>query len=127
MDCNPPGSSVHGISQAEYWSGLPFPPPRDLPNPGIKLASPALQADSLLLNHQGRPFYTVVIVKACPLQLTFLNLSCCFFFFFFLRDIFIYFEQKLKSRRGPQNHPLRQLHPFDPPFLEARKSLCIII
>ena len=34
-----PGSSVHGISRREYWSGLPFPPPRDLPDPGIKSAS----------------------------------------------------------------------------------------
>ena len=31
----------------EYWSGLPFPSPGDLPNPGIKPESPALQADSL--------------------------------------------------------------------------------
>ena len=31
MDCNLPGSSVHGISWQEYWSGLPFPPPKDLP------------------------------------------------------------------------------------------------
>ena len=31
----------------EYWSGLPFPPPRDLPNPEIEPRSPALQADSL--------------------------------------------------------------------------------
>ena len=30
-----------GFSRQEYWSGLPFPPPRDLPNPGIKLMSPA--------------------------------------------------------------------------------------
>ena len=45
MDCNPPGFSVHRISQQEYWSGLPFPSPGDLPNPGIKLGSPALQAD----------------------------------------------------------------------------------
>ena len=30
----------------EYWSGLPFPSPGDLPNPGIELRSPALQADS---------------------------------------------------------------------------------
>ena len=36
MDCNPPGSSVHGILQARYWSGLPFPSPGDLPNLGIK-------------------------------------------------------------------------------------------
>ena len=41
MDCSPPGSSVHGILQ-EYWSGLPFPSPGDLPDPGIEPASPAL-------------------------------------------------------------------------------------
>ena len=43
-DCSPPGSSVHGLRQ-QYWSGLPFPSPGDLPNPGTKpisLASPAL-------------------------------------------------------------------------------------
>ena len=32
-----------GFSRQKYWSGLPFPPPGDLPNPGFKLASPALQ------------------------------------------------------------------------------------
>ena len=37
-----------GFSRQEYWSGLPFPPQEDLPNPGIKPGSPALQADSLL-------------------------------------------------------------------------------
>ena len=36
------------FSRQEYWSGLPFPPPGDLPDPGIKPGSPALQADSLL-------------------------------------------------------------------------------
>ena len=36
-----------GFSRQEYWSGLPFPSPRDLPNPGIKPASPALAGDSL--------------------------------------------------------------------------------
>ena len=39
-----------GFSRQEYWSGLPFPSPRDLPNPGIKFVSLALQADSLLPN-----------------------------------------------------------------------------
>ena len=34
------------FSRKEYWSGLPFPSPGDLPNPGIELRSPALQADS---------------------------------------------------------------------------------
>ena len=46
MDCSPPGSSVHGILQEEYWSG-PCPSPVDLPKPGIKPESPALQVDSL--------------------------------------------------------------------------------
>ena len=49
MDCcSLPGSSVYGILQQEYWSGLPFPSPGDLPDPGIKARSPELQAVSLL-------------------------------------------------------------------------------
>ena len=36
-----------GFSRQEYWSGVPFPPPGDHPNSGIKPGSPALQADSL--------------------------------------------------------------------------------
>ena len=36
-----------GFSRQEYWSGLPFPSPGDLPNPGIEPGSPALQADDL--------------------------------------------------------------------------------
>ena len=46
MDCSPPGSSVHGISQARIWSGLPFPSPRNLPEPGIKPRFPS--ADELI-------------------------------------------------------------------------------
>ena len=45
MDCGPPGSSIHGIFRQEYWTGLPFPAPEDLPNPGTEptsLRSPAL-------------------------------------------------------------------------------------
>ena len=48
MDCSPPGFSVHGFFRQEYWSGFPFPPPGDLPDPVIKptsLVSPALQAN----------------------------------------------------------------------------------
>ena len=44
-----------GFRRKEYWSGLPFPPSGNLPDPGIEPASFAWQADSLLLNHQGRP------------------------------------------------------------------------
>ena len=39
MDCSPPDSSVHGILQVEYWSGLPCPPPGDLLDPGIEPVS----------------------------------------------------------------------------------------
>ena len=39
----------------EYWGGLPFPPPGNLPDPGIKPGSPALQADSLLSEPPGSP------------------------------------------------------------------------
>ena len=42
MDCSPPGFSVHGISQAEILSGLLFPSPGNLPDPGIEPTSPAL-------------------------------------------------------------------------------------
>ena len=42
-----------GFSRQEYWSGLPFPSPRDLPDPGIDPRSPALQADSLLTELRG--------------------------------------------------------------------------
>ena len=45
------------FSRQGYWSGLPCLPPGDLPNPGIKPKSPALQADSLPLSHQGSPYY----------------------------------------------------------------------
>ena len=43
------------FSRQEYWSGLPFPPPGYLPNPGIEPRSPALQADSLPLETLGLP------------------------------------------------------------------------
>ena len=47
-----------GFSRQEYWNGLPFPSPGDLPDPGIELLSPAypaLQADSLPLSQLGSP------------------------------------------------------------------------
>ena len=56
VDCSPPGTSVRGILQAgEYWSALPFPTPGDLPNPGIKAGSPALQVVSLSSEPPGKP------------------------------------------------------------------------
>ena len=45
-----------GFSRQEYWSGLPFPSPGDLPDPGIKPRSPALQADTLPSEPPGKPY-----------------------------------------------------------------------
>ena len=47
-----------GFSRKEYWSGLPFPSPGDLPDPGIELGSPVLQADSLL----SEPLFSMLLV-----------------------------------------------------------------
>ena len=44
-----------GLSRQEYWSGLPCPPPGDLPNPGMESRSPTLQADSLPSEPPGEP------------------------------------------------------------------------
>ena len=55
MDGSPPGSSVHGFPKEEYQSGLPFPSPGDLPDPGTEPGSPALQADSLPTELPGKP------------------------------------------------------------------------
>jgi len=46
-----------GFSRRECWSGWPFPPPGDFPDPGVKSKSPALGGggDSFRLNHQGIP------------------------------------------------------------------------
>ena len=44
-----------GFSRQEYWSGLPFPSPGELPDPGIKPRSPALQVDTLPFEPPGKP------------------------------------------------------------------------
>ena len=51
------------FSRQEYWSGLPFPSPGDLPNPEIEPRSPALQIDSLPTEPQGKPHTTDTVYK----------------------------------------------------------------
>ena len=58
MDSSPPGSSVHGILSQGYWSGLPCPPPGDLPDRGIEPAS------LMSLASAGRFFTTSAIWEA---------------------------------------------------------------
>ena len=58
--CTTPWTAAHrapvfmGFSRLEYWSGLPFPSPRNLPDPGIELGFPALQADALPSEPPGK-------------------------------------------------------------------------
>ena len=47
------------FSRQEYWSGLPFPSPGDLPYPGIEPGSPALQTDSLPSEPPGKPYKAI--------------------------------------------------------------------
>ena len=58
-----------GFSRQEYWSGLPFPSPGDLPDAGIEPKSPALQADALPSEPPGEPGVLgrfVKSVNSCP-------------------------------------------------------------
>ena len=55
MDYSLPGSSVHGIFQEEYWSGLPFLSPRDLPDPEIELTSLALAGGFFTTEPPAKP------------------------------------------------------------------------
>ena len=52
-----------GFSRQAYWSGLPFPSPGDLPDPGIERRSPALQADALISEPPRKPMGSVQVIK----------------------------------------------------------------
>ena len=69
MDCSLPGTSVHGILQAMILGRAAISYFRDLPNPGVKPRSPALQADALPSELLGKPFtsmwYLALIFKTC--------------------------------------------------------------
>ena len=60
------------FSREEYWSGLSFPSPGDLPNPGIEPRSPALQADALSSELSRKHFFSGSLLKikdVCNLKL----------------------------------------------------------
>ena len=52
-----------GFSRQEYWSGLPFSSPGDLPDPGIEPRSPPLQVDTLLSEPPGKPKREIISVN----------------------------------------------------------------
>ena len=68
-----------GFSRQEYWSGLPIPSPGDLPNPGIQLGSPALQADSLPAEPSGSQIsglHSLILICLIGWLLTAITLNC---------------------------------------------------
>ena len=86
MDCSPPGSSIPDISRQEYWSGLPWPPPGDLPHPGIKpmsLMSPALAGGFFTTGYLGIPdhYYSYYPYSNCPNRIQMDKLFCFKIFF----------------------------------------------
>ena len=89
MDCSSPGSSVHGIFQARIWSGLPFPSPEDLLDPGIEPASPALAGRFFTTEPPEKPLgtcnwatfqeRTCKRIKHCFLKSLFFLILCLIF------------------------------------------------
>ena len=80
MNHSPPGSSVHGVSQARLLEWLPFPPPGDLPAPGVELVPAPWQADCLPLSLQGSPgsvarihIFPTSAITGCSVELPVLN------------------------------------------------------
>ena len=62
------------FSRPEYWSGQPTPSPADLPNPGIKLGSPTLQADSLPAELSGKPIFFSSLYRLSTIPVKYLYL-----------------------------------------------------
>ena len=67
MDCSPPpwAPLSMGFSRQEYWNGLPFPSPEDLPPAGIEPGSSALQADSFPAESPGKPISHWLTSSSC--------------------------------------------------------------
>ena len=85
-----------GFSRQEHWSGSPWPPPGDLPNPGMEPGSPALQTDSLPSDPPGQPMMckaliTLDLIKECFMTLHFAptKLRASFFPFSLSRSAYI--------------------------------------
>ena len=69
MDSTHHSSLSTGFSRQEYWSGLPFPSPRDLPNPGFESGSHAWQSDYLPTELSGKPAREKVYRLICYIDI----------------------------------------------------------
>ena len=98
IDCSLSSSSAVEYFRQEYWSGFPFPPPGDFPNPWIKPRSPALQVDSLLFELPCKP-YNIDIIKVIYYVYFILTINKWFFLLVhhFLNLVFIIIEWNRKQ------------------------------
>ena len=83
------------FSRQDWWNGLPFPSPGDLPDPGIKPGSPALQADALPSEPPGKPVWRIGIYSNLPYFHTMIfssihfNIWICTFYLIYRNDNFV--------------------------------------
>ena len=92
LDCSPPGSSVQGILQVRNWSGLPCPPPGDLPQPGIapvSLMSPALAGE--LFTTSASSLSDKTSLKSSTVIINTLTCCCYFLSLFIPTGFYFYF------------------------------------
>ena len=105
-----------GFPRQEWRSRLPFPSPEDLPNWGMEPVSPALQADSLWLSHQGSPF-SLVHIFCCSVTKSHLTLcdpvTCSTPVFLFLN----YLSEFAPIQGHWVNDTIQPSHPLSPTLL----------
>ena len=108
------------FSRQEYWNGLPFPSPRDLPDPGVKPRCPTLQADTLLSEPPGKPLLYCTLwqvsIKICndlfslaiyQILIHFhygrkiLDISCCFDLVTICSNIPVFFFNSIFKNLNP--------------------------
>ena len=108
-----------GFSRQEFWSGLPFPSPGDLPDPGIESGSPAFQADALISEPPGKPHVTHTHKqKICPLLIKFPCVPCQAIFPALKATVFIciYREVWMKANESASYSVMSDsCGPMDPP------------
>ena len=75
------------FSRQEYWSGLSFSSPGDLPNPGIKPRPPALQADSLPSEPPGKPSFPPSLLKIIEYNPLCYTVGPCYLYILYKRAL----------------------------------------
>ena len=128
MDCSPPGSSVHGISQVRILEGeLPFLFLGDLPNLGIKFTSPAWQEDSLINKIWQKKKKKKTLVPVLSIRLK----ACQIFLFILLesrRGTMLTLRLSSCTMRDTQAHHLchhnrASQHPKSEPFMDWQLTI----